>query len=110
MRPSSNPKSRICLSLSQNGLVSYGNREALTDLRDQLDWIIKSNPKEHFECHVIMTLESDETRFEGKRPRNAWVRASEDVKRELIENSEDNYGFDLIFMLVEENDLDKLEI
>jgi hypothetical protein len=109
MRPVSNPKSRICLSLSQNGLVAYGNTEALSDLRDQLAWIVKSDPKDHFECHVIMTLESDETRFEGKKPRNAWVKASDDINMSLIEGSEENYGFELTFMLVEEKDLDDLQ-
>ena len=101
-------KPRLCLDLSQNGVVAYANRAALAEIRDRLNEIVASDPKEHFECHVIMMLEDDETRFEGKHPPNVWVKASEDVRKDLAVNSDTEQGFELTFMHVEESDLDKL--
>lgn len=109
MRPQANEKSRICLHFSSAGLTSYCNREALIDLRDQLNWLIDSPPEEHYECHVLMTLENDESCFEGKRPRNAGLSISKDFADILHIDCAKSPLVDLTFMLCTETDLDKAQ-
>jgi len=48
MQPVGNEKSRICLNFAVDGLTAYCNREALIDLRDQLDWLISSPQEDHY--------------------------------------------------------------
>lgn len=80
MQPEANDKSRLCLNFAADGLTAYCNREALIDLRNQLDWLIASPPEDNYHCHVLTTLENDASRFDGIRPRNAGVTFSEGVE------------------------------
>ena len=108
-RPMADDAARLCLSLTAEGLTAYANREALTSLRDQLTWMIASDPSEHFECHVLMALESDASLFHGETP-NVWTLVSEDLAGTVATRSEDHPGFELTLMLVDEPDLDELAI
>jgi hypothetical protein len=105
--PAPDGTARLCLSLTAEGLTAYGNRAALTSLRDQLTWMIASDPAEHFECHVLMTLETDASRFDGATS-NVWTLVSEDLAEKVVILSEEHPGFELTLMHAEEADLDKL--
>jgi hypothetical protein len=105
--PAPDGAARLCLSLTAEGLTAYGNQAALTSLRDQLTWMIASDPAEHFECHVLMTLESEESRFDGAPP-NVWTLVSDDLAAKVAAPSEDHPGFELTLMHAEEADLDEL--
>lgn len=102
--PSKKPGVRACLVVGRNGAKLYGNRAAFASLAEWMEWLAKSPMKEHFECHVPMDLEDDESKFEGKQPRNVWA---------LLMASEDSTGESagiggLTFMCLEEDELDQL--
>jgi hypothetical protein len=109
MQPQADAHSRICLNFSRDGLNVYANRQALMDLRDQLTWLIESPPEEHYHCHVLMALENDESRFDGKRPRNAGVVFSDGVDAMSGADFEDGEVVDLSFFVMGENDLDHMQ-
>ncbi|WP_371433538.1 hypothetical protein [Novosphingobium sp.] len=109
MQPETNDKSRICLNFTVDGLTAYCNREALIDLRNQLDWLISSPPDEHYHCHVLMALENDDSKFDGKRPRNAGIRFSEGVENMKDADLVGGECVDLTFCHVTEADLDDIQ-
>jgi hypothetical protein len=106
MQPQANDRSRICLEFNESGLTVLGNREALVDLRAQLDWLLEGPPEDHWHCHVLWSLENDESRFDGKRPRNAGVIVSEGFQ--LIAEKDDPLGpvVDLTFVHASDQTLD----
>jgi hypothetical protein len=63
-----------------DGVRVYGNREAFRSLANWMLWIADANPSDHYECHTRFHMSSET--------------ASSD--------------FELTFMGVEEQDLDKL--
>lgn len=115
-QPKKIPGTRLCLVVTKSGLKAYGNASALKSLASWLEWVAASNPAEHFECHVEMDLESDESKFEGKVPRNVWVLLQRelagtlDVREKVIVEGEpvDSHGFGLTFMAVSESELDDM--
>lgn len=109
MQPQADDRSRICLNFSRDGLNVYANRQALVDLRDQLTWLIESPPEDDYHCHVLMALENDESKFDGKRPRNAGVVFSEDAKEMFDADFENGDVVDLSFFVVAESDLDEMQ-
>lgn len=109
MQPKANDKSRICLDFSVDGLTAYCNREALTDLRNQLDWLIASPPEEHYHCHTLMALENDASKFDGKRPRNAGVSFSKGVEKMKDADIDGGMSVDLTFMVATNANLDDMQ-
>lgn len=109
MQPEANDKSRICLNFAVDGLTAYCNREALIDLRNQLDWLIASPPDEFYHCHTLMVLENDASKFDGKRPRNAGLRFSEGVERMKDADLVGGECVDLTFIAVTEEELDDMQ-
>lgn len=109
MQPKANDKSRICLNFAVDGLTAYCNREALIDLRNQLDWLLASPPEEHYHCHVLMVLENDASRFGGKRPRNAGVSFSEGVEAMKDADIDGGECVDLTFVAVPNAILDDMQ-
>ncbi len=109
MQPAASQKSRICLNFAAEGLTAYCNREALIDLRNQLDWLISSPPEDSYHCHTLLTLENDESRFGGKRPRNAGVSFSQGVEVMQEADIENGDCVDLTFMIVSDAMLDDLQ-
>jgi len=109
MQPQASPNARLCLDFSADGLNVYANRRALKDLRDQLTWLIDSPPEEHYHCHVLMALENDESKFDGKRPRNAGVVFSDNAAEMLNADLDAGEVVDLSFFVVAEDDLDQLQ-
>lgn len=102
--PSKKPGVRACFVLGRDGAKLYGNRAAFASLAEWMEWLASSPSKEHFECHVLMDLEDDESKFGSKRPRNAWG---------LVQLGEASAGEngeigDLTFMCLEEEELDQL--
>ena len=109
MQPEASDKSRICLTFAADGLTAYCNREALIDLRAQLDWLIALPPEEHYHCHTLMVLENDASRFGGKRPRNAGVSFSEGVETMKDADIDGGECVDLTFMVVTDAILDDMQ-
>jgi hypothetical protein len=110
MRPIPSSEVRLCLKLSIDGLTAYGNKEAIIALRDQMNWLLESDPSEHFECHVMLTMENDESKFGGLVPANVWTIVSKDligIDDDLINEVPKN--FELTIMQVRDFDLDELE-
>lgn len=109
MRPEANDKSRICLNFARDGLNVYANRQALMDLRDQLSWLIDSPAEDFYHCHVLMTLENDASRFEGKRPRNAGVSFSSDAAEMVNADFENGECVDLSFFVMPDTEMDDMQ-
>lgn len=109
MRPEASPQSRLCLEFDASGLTAYCNRQALIALRDQLEWLIQSPPEDRYHCHVLMTLENDASRFDGKRPRNAGVSFSDDFEKMRDADIDGGQLIDLTFMVATDDDLDDVQ-
>lgn len=103
--PSKKPGVRACLVLGNDGAKLYGNRAAFASLAEWMEWLARSPSNEHFECHVLMDLEDDESKFGDKRPRNAWGLMQLKVGEKSAGASEIG---DLTFMCLEEDELDQL--
>lgn len=99
---------RLCIAVTSDGVTVYGNRQAFESLAEQMQWIAQSNSSEHYECHVVMAFENDESRFEGKKPKNVWVLAEKNLAHFPIKESENYTNYELTFMAVEEKDLDEM--
>jgi hypothetical protein len=97
---------RVCLVLSSGGAKLYGNRAAFASLAEWMNWLAHSPENEHFECHVVMDLEDDESKFDGKQPRNAWTLVSADMGPGTPEGGGDQR--ELTLMCLEERELDQL--
>jgi hypothetical protein len=108
MRPVINKKSKIVMKINREGLIAYCNQEAILDLSSQLSWIGASDPKDHFECHVLMTLENDESKFGGKSPKNVRVVFDDGMDEIFSRTCHAVAGFELTFMIVEECDFKKI--
>jgi len=104
--PSKKPGVRACFVLGKDGAKLYGNRAAFASLAEWMEWLARSPSNGHFECHVLMDLEDDESKFGGKQPRNVWglvqLKIGEKSAGENREISE------LTFMCLEEDELDQL--
>ena len=109
IQPSANDQSRICLDFNEDGLTVLGNREALIDLRRQLDWLLSGPADDHWHAHVLLTLENDGSRFDGKRPRNAGYIVPEGFQ--LIAEKHDPLGqvVDLTIVHASEETLDAMQ-
>jgi hypothetical protein len=110
MQPQASDRSRICLNFSRDGLNVYANRQALMDLRDQLTWLIDSPSDDPYHCHVLMALENDESKFDGKRPRNAGVVFDDDASDMFKADIEGGEVVDLSFFLMSDPDLDDMQV
>ena len=109
MKSRANPKSRICLNFSRDGLNVYANRQALADLRDRLTWLIDSPPEDFYHCHVLMELENDESKFDGKRPSNAGIIFDADAADMFKADFEGGEVVDLSFFPVSDEHLDSMQ-
>lgn len=108
MSPSKEAGTRLCISVSEKGVYVYGNKPAFKSLAKWMSWIAESSEADHFECHVAMSLEDDESKFEGKAPRNVWVLMDKKIADSFAKRTESNPGFELTFMAVENQDLEHL--
>ncbi|WP_298282367.1 hypothetical protein [Novosphingobium sp.] len=108
-QPSANPQSRLCLRFSVDGLDVYANREGLIDLRDQLTWLIDSSPEDFCHVHTVWTLENDESRFHGKRPRNAGVVITDDAAEMINADIQGGDCVDLSFFITTDEHLNDLQ-
>lgn len=104
--PTRKSGTRLCIAVTNSGVTLYGNKQAFKSLSEWMDWIASSSEGEHFECHVLMYLEDDESKFEGKEPRNVWTLIDETVSPSFTAKATNNTGFELTFMGVEEKELD----
>ena len=109
MYPETNPNSRLTLEFSIDGLNVYANKQALIDLREQLTWLINSPEDEYYHCHVLMHLENEESKYDGKRPRNAGVSFTDDVAQMVNANIDGGECVDLSFFVVKDSDLDDIQ-
>lgn len=108
-QPTKVPGLRLCLALTRDGLTAYGNREAFTALRQWMQFVEESPEGEHYECHVAMSLEDDESRFDGKTPRNVAVLFDRRLADLFPHRSDTSPGFELTFMKTTKDGLDEME-
>jgi hypothetical protein len=106
--PSKKDGSRVCVVFKKGGVTLYGNRVAFAALAEWAAWISRSPENEHYECHVLMDLEDDASKFGKKRPRNAWALIESDIAKALVSRSKHETGVEMTLMCVEEDELDKL--
>lgn len=97
-------KARI--KLDRDGLTLYSNRAGLRALADWLGWLANSNPQEHFECHYRMTFEDEESQLHpGGSPSNVQLEIAESLRGHFVEPGPNEFGFELTFMHVTDEDL-----
>lgn len=104
-------KVRICMAVTPDGLTAYCNKKALIELSKQLSMLAESDAKDHYETHVRMQFQDDESLFDGKKPDNIWVLRTKPLAPMLAPHG-DQYqqDFELTFMVTPEAELDDLTI
>ena len=108
MTPANEAGTKLCISVSEKGVFVYGNKPAFKSLAKWMSWLAESDEADHFECHVVMSLEDDESKFEGKTPRNVWVLMDKKITDSFARRTDTDPGFELTFMAVENPDLEQL--
>jgi len=101
------PGTRACVVVTRHGVKLYGNRAAFRSLARFMSWIAEADPAEHFECHAKWHLASEEFLLRNGAP-NVATLFTPDLVDHFTRESEDDSGFELTFMGVEEGDLDEL--
>jgi hypothetical protein len=117
-KPKKMPGARLCLAVTSKGVTAYCNPAALKSLAKWLEWISLHAPEEHFECHVGMDIEDDESKFDGRIPSNVWVliekSLSHSLQRDAISEIDGEQvkicGFNLTFMATPEDELDEMAL
>src|SRR4026208_1117038 len=100
---------RLCLTVTKKGVTGYGNRQAFAALAEWMMWLANSKESEHFECHVGMALEDDDSKFHGKKPGNVSVLFDKSLVNSFEKKSKSNTGFELTFIVLEPADLDSMD-
>jgi hypothetical protein len=108
MIPLNEAGTRLCISVNENGVSVYGNKPAFKSLAAWMSRLAESAETDHFECHVVMSLEDEESKFEGKTPKNVSVLMDKKIADSFAKRTESNTGFELTFMAVENQDLEHL--
>jgi len=96
--------------LQPNETTVCANPAGFKALGNWMAWLAKSNPEQHFHLHLLWHLESQESRFDGVRPKNVWVLRSpsdHQVKQEPPEGME-AVDFEITFQVIGEQELDEL--
>jgi hypothetical protein len=109
-QPAKVPGSRICVLLHPDEVVICANVIGFAELAGWMAWLAASSPEETFHLHLLWHLESDESRFDGVRPKNVWVLRSPEfhsVKSEPPAGME-AVDFEVTFQVVRDADLDEL--
>ena len=107
--PAKLPDVRLCMTVTKKGVTAYGNRQAFKAMADWMTWLANSNEAEHFECHIAMDLEDDQSKFDGKEPRNVSVLLEKNIANSFEKQSQEHTGFELTFMAVEKSELDYMD-
>ena len=87
-----------------DNVTLYGNQATFRSLAKWMTWIAASKPSERYECHVVWHLLSNN----AKRP-NVFVRFEEPGLGTGRRQRGGRQAFELTFMQVEGEDLDRLE-
>lgn len=98
---------QICISVTQDGVKLYGNRDAFRSLAEWMARLADSPKGEYYECHVMWHVESEASFFD-KGQKDVWVLFDKETAQVFKRPSEGDSGFDLDFMVVEQTDLEKL--
>ena len=109
MLPTKKKGSKLCITVTKDGVTVYGNKIGFESLSEWLSWIAKADESDHFECHVKMSLMDDDCIFEGKKPKNISVLTDKELAHQFSEESETHPGFELTFMGVTDYELDEME-
>ncbi|MGA1869447.1 MAG: hypothetical protein ACMUJM_12985 [bacterium] len=105
--PRNEKGTRLCMVVAKSGIKVYGNRQAFKTLSKWMSWIADSDEREHYECHFLWHLKSEESEF-GEEPANIWTLFDRDTLSIFDPSFDQELNFDLTFMAVEQSDLDKL--
>jgi hypothetical protein len=75
-----------------------------------MSWLAESNPNEHYHFHLLWSLESEASRFEGAPLKNVWVLTqSETPEKPVVTNDRATYPqYELTFQVLTESELDEL--
>jgi hypothetical protein len=106
--PKRRAETRICVAVSQSGVKVYGNREAFQSLAEWMRRLAHSPAKEYYECHLTWHLEAEESFFR-QNDKNVWVLFDSAARQFFAQATSPEHAFDLDFMAVEAEDLDRLQ-
>ena len=90
-------------------MTIYGNRTAFVSFAEWMQWIAASPRGEHYEAHLVMDLEDDASKFEGKYPRNVWTLVDPALRAAGVITPVDPRDFEITFMAAEDSELDQME-
>jgi hypothetical protein len=88
----------ICVTVEENGVWIYANRDGLRALADRLGALATSDPAEHYELHLRWHLGSH-----GTKPNSVFV-LMDDKARKVHSRT----GFEVTVMAVESKDLRRM--
>jgi hypothetical protein len=96
--PRRHPRREICITVEDDGVWIYANRDGLRALADRLAILAASDPAEHYELHLRWHLGSH-----GKKPSRVFVLMDEKARK-----AHSRARFEVTVMAVEPADLRRL--
>jgi len=66
------PGARICVLRHADEIVVCANPDGFRAMGEWMAWLGKSNPSEFFHFHLLLSLESEASRFGSAKPGNVW--------------------------------------
>ena len=114
-RPKTTGKEKICISVTDDGVSIYANREGLKALAAEMLWLASAPADELYHCHANQ-LESDKSRWDEDQKRNVFVVMSRELvthmplPRRPIKDNDGGWdmGFDLSFYHAPESSIDEM--
>ena len=110
MNPLRVPGARICIIRYPDETTVCGNIAGYRALGAWMAWLAESDPDEHFHFHLLWSLESEASRFEGEPTKNVWVLTQSEIpQKPVINNDRATYPqFELTFQVLSDTELDEL--
>jgi hypothetical protein len=94
----SRPRREICVTVEEEGVWIYANRDGLKALADRIGVLAQSDPADHYELHLRWHLGSH-----GRHPNPVFVLVDDKVRK-----AQSRARFEVTVMAVEPKDLRKL--
>lgn len=95
----------VCVTIAENGITFYGNKEAFMSLSRYMSHLAKSEPSEHNELHLFWHLTPLGVK-DGSAQSNIWALFDKKTFRAFHQPKND---MEVTFMVVEQDDLEKLK-
>ena len=101
---------RICVLVHPDEITVCANITGFKALGTWMAWLADSNPEDLYHFHLLWSLESEASRFDGVRPKNVWFLQTppSHLIKSVPPNTMKAVPFEITFQVLSETLLDEL--